>query len=253
MTRVVLTLPSPRADRLAARLAERGHEVVSLSFRRLVSEGDSPEVRRTFARLEDFDWVVFVSPGAIAAASPALPDPWPVAVGVAVVGPGSTQALRDAGIDTRLVRCVVPERAPFDADALMRLAPFDAPEGRRVLVVAGDRGRSDWIAALGARGARVDRLRAYRNEDCAPDARSIMVVGEWAARSHRASFVFTSVDTVDALARLAAVQAFWPWASRQPAFVSHPRIAAALAAAGWHDRRTIDPGERALFAALESA
>lgn len=206
-----------------------------------------------FARLKEFDWAVFVSPGAIAAARPAFPASWPLEVGIAVVGPGSVQALREAGIDTRVVRCVSPAGAPYDADALMRLAPFDAPDGARVLVVAGNRGRSDWIGALGDRGARVSRLRVYRNEACAPDPAALALVAEWAGRRDPASFVFTSLDAVAALARLDAARSWWPWASKQPALAPHSRIATALTAAGWVEARTIEPGEQALFAALESS
>lgn len=252
MTRVVLTQPRPRVDRLAARLAERGHDVVALSFRRLVGMGESEPVREVFSRLRDFRWVVFVSPGAIEAASPALPARWPQEVGIAVIGPGSLQALREAGIDPLRVRCAVPPAPPYDADALIGLPAFASMRDGRVLVVAGDRGRTDWIDALAARGVGVERACVYRNAPCEPEAGAIERVRAWAGDSAPAVFVFTSVEAVAALGQLPAAGAWRDWALGQQALAPHPRIAHALLSAGWRNARVIEPGEQALCAALES-
>ncbi|HEY5633081.1 MAG TPA: uroporphyrinogen-III synthase [Burkholderiaceae bacterium] len=252
MTRVVLTQPRPRVDRLAARLAERGHDVVVLSFRRLLGMGESEQVREVFARVRDFRWVVFVSPGAIEAALPALPADWPPQVGIAVIGPGSLQALREAGIDPQRVRCVMPPAPPYDADALIGLPAFAAMRDGRILVVAGDRGRTDWMDALAARGVAVERACAYRNASCEPDADAIERVGAWAGDSAPAVFVFSSVDAVAALGQLQRASAWRDWALGQQALAPHPRIAHALLSAGWRNARVIEPGEQALCAALES-
>ena len=252
MTRVVLTQPRPRVDRLAARLAARGREVVVLSFRHLEGMGGSEPVREVFSRLSEFQWVVFVSPGAIEAASPALPADWPREVGVGVIGPGSVQALREVGIDPQRVRCAVPPAPPYDADALMRLPAFAELRDARVLVVAGDRGRTDWIDALAARGVKVERACVYRNAQSEPDAGAVERIRAWASASQDAVFVFTSVDAVAALGQLPAASSWRDWAASQQAFAPHARIIDALAAAGWRNARLIEPGEQALCGALES-
>lgn len=254
MTRVVLTQPLPRIERLGRRLAERGHEIAPLPVRRLRSLAGDPRVAAALDSIARRDWVIFVSPGAVEVAlSERDATRWPAGTGIALIGPGSENALGEFGVPPGRARILRPERAPYDADALMRLAPFDSPRGLRVLVLAGSAGRTDWVDALRARGAEVDRVAIYRSEVLAPDAAVLARLRRWSREAAAAVFVFTTADAVreveDALAR-ARLRG---WARRQRALVPHPKIAALLATRGWGSVDTVEPGEPALLAALESA
>jgi uroporphyrinogen III methyltransferase/synthase len=258
VTRVVLTQPAPRVWRVAARLRALGHEPLALAQRRLVR---CPEAPAASALLEaigaGFDWVVFVSPGAIDAAFEGLGDGgaaagWPDGVGVAVVGPGSAQALAAHGIALPGVRLAMPRAAPYDAAALLEVPPFDRPAGLRVLVVHGEGGRTDWMDTLRARGARVDAVQLYRSERASPDPGSVATLHGWASAAAPAVFVFTSAGAVDDCDALLAAEGLEGWARVQRALAVHPRILEALKQRGWPRTALVEPGEQALVAGIES-
>ncbi len=257
MTRVVLTQPAPRVSRLVDRLGARGHEVLALGQRRLLRCEDAPDPAALIDTIAaGYDWVVFVSPGAIGFALDELTEPgvrWPRTVGVAVVGPGSAQALAERGIAPPAVRLVLPRSAPYDAAALLASAPFDQPAGLRVLVVHGEGGRTDWHDTLRARGARVDCLRLYRSEEAAPDPLAVARLCEWAGEDAAVVFVFTTAQAVLDCQALLAARGLARWAHEQPALAVHPRILAVLGQCGWRAVTLVEPGEQALAAGIESA
>jgi len=251
VTRVVLTQPAPRVERLARRLRSHGHEVVELPSRRLeVPGGDAAGA--ALHSLAEYDWVVFVSPGAVEAALEGRRDPWPAGVGIAVIGPGSEQALAEYGLRAPAVRIVRPPAAPYDADALLRAPPFAAPAGARILVLRGEAGRVDWMQTLRERGAQVDAVSLYRTRALELPAEGLTVLRRWAASGAAARFVFTSVDAVEAVTGWLSEPPLRGWALAQTALTVHRRIEDALRARGWAAARLVEPGESALLAALES-
>lgn len=256
MTRVVLTQPAPRVDRLAARLRGRGHEALALPSRRLVRCADAPDPATLVDALAGgYDWVIFVSPGSVALALGGADGParrWPVSAGIAVVGPGSLQALAEAGLAPPKVRIAAPDSAPYDADALLAATPFSAPAGLAVLVVHGEQGRSDWLEELRVRGARVDSLVLYRSEPAPPEPSAVERLRNWAGAAAAVTFVFTSVGAARDCAKLLATESLSGWARGQLALAVHPRIEAALSELGWQAVRLIEPGEPALLAGIES-
>lgn len=252
MTRVALTQPAPRVERIAERLAARGHDALVLSARRLVALGCAGETA-PLAGLEAFDWVVFVSPGAVEAALGERDAPWPAAVGIAVIGPGSVQALSEHGLSPPAVRVASPAAPPYDAAALMREPAFARPAGLRILVARGEKGRDDWIEGLRAAGARVEVRTIYRAEPRDPSPEALAALEAWSREAAPVVFVFSSGDGIAAADDLLAARGLGAWARGQPALAVHPRQADALAARGWRRARVIEPGERPLVDAIESA
>jgi len=252
VTRVVLTQPLPRVERLAARLAERGHEVIACPLRRLSSVSAQTGRVPAIAEAANHDWVVFVSPGAVAIALDELDGEWPARTGIALIGPGSEQELAERGIRAPRVRIVRPANPPYDADALMRLPPFAAPAGLSVLVLAGTGGRTDWVDALRDRGALVRRASVYRSEPIRPGNACLGALRGWARDGASVAFVFTTADAVTELEQALAGARLRAWARTQRALTLHPRIAALLQKRGWGTVQLIEPGERALRAAIES-
>ncbi len=252
MTRIVLTQPRPRIERLGERLSARGHEVLACPLRHLVGLGGQPAVREALASVSQRDWVIFVSPGSIDACVALLPRPWPERVGIAVIGPGSAQTLAEHEIKPGTGRLVRPESPPFDAQSLLRTAPFDAPAGLDILVLAGATGRTDWVEELARRGARVERVAIYRSEPVAPSAEALSTLRRWAREEAPATFVFTTADAVRELGDAVAAAGLSRWANAQTALAPHPRIVSMLRERSWVGARLVEPGERALLAAIES-
>lgn len=251
--RVVLTQPLPRVQALAQALRTRGHEVLELPVRRLESLVGQPAVTSLLGNLFTFDWVVFVSPGAVDAAWDALPDVWPPGTGVATVGPGTEATLLARGFDPTVLfePLVRPRQAPFDAAALLNEVPFVAPAGLRILVVRGEGGREDWIDTLRGAGAAVEVVAVHRSHALQVSADCARQAADWLAQAarHPVVFAFTAQDAIDTLDKALPTLG----RDRARALAVHPRQVAALRKCGWSRASEMHPGESGLVAGIESA
>lgn len=226
--------------------------MLALPVRELISLVDQPAVSSLLANLWTFEWVLFVSPGAVDAAWPRLPDPWPPGTGIATIGPGTELALSAHGFDPSVLPSplVRPRQAPFDAAALMREPPFDRPAGLQVLVVRGEGGRDDWIDSLRQAGAAVEVVVVHRSRELPIDALELTMAADWLRASliDPVVFVFTSQDAIEALDKALPVSG----REQARALTVHPRLAAALHKCGWAHAREVEPGEAGLIAGIES-
>ncbi|WP_087688628.1 uroporphyrinogen-III synthase [Pandoraea sp. PE-S2R-1] len=193
---------------------------------------------------------------------------WPVSLPVAVVGPGSAQALADAGISPPQHHVIVPPGGPdarFDSEALLAELDVAALAGRRVLIVRGDGGRELLADTFRAAGAQVDIVSAYTRRAPAPDS------AVWAALEARltssvpCAWVLTSSEAVRHLATMLAARygtqegvhtPGTPHVLAQilaaPCFTSHARIADAARAAGFDRITQCAAGDENLLAALKT-
>ena len=251
MARVLLTQPDPRVRRLAEALIARGHEACALPMRQLVPFAHGGTWARDLALRHD--WVVFVSPGAIEIALERFVGPWPTSVGIGLIGPGSAAELRRHPCVGPGVHMVQPSTAPFDADGLLGVAPFDAPAGLRVLVLRGATGRNDWLDTLRERGATVELLALYETRTVPHDPQAWARLAQWAEGDLPVHFVVTSVEGVAQLEIALAGRGLSSWARSQPVLTQHVNIARALRAHGWANVRQIAPGDEGLYAGIESA
>jgi uroporphyrinogen-III synthase len=253
--RVVLTHPAPRGSALAAALRGLGHAVCELPLRRLRPLTGEASARAPLEAADAFDWLVFVSPGAVEAALPVLlarRGGW-AREGIGLIGPGTESVLRAAGLTpAQTGRWVRPARAPYDAQALLATPPFDAPAGRSMLVIRGEGGRDDWIDTLRGRGARVQTVAVLRAEQVDPDPEALAQACAWLAASiseEPVAFVFTMGDAIERLDPLL------PAAGRATAIALavHPRLVGRLGELGWSMARLLEPGEAGLRLGIESA
>lgn len=137
--RIVVTRPEARAPELVERLEALGHEVAVRPLIAVESLGDEP------IELGGYDWVVVTSrTGAELLAGRAVP-PWPR---IAVIGPGTADALRAEGLEPALM----PEVSSQEGLA----AAFPRPAGR-VLFAGAEGARRHLVDALDA-----DFLPLYR-------------------------------------------------------------------------------------------
>lgn len=124
---------------------------------------DPAPLDAALADLDDFDWIVFTSARAVAPVVRRAPAPG-ARPRIAAVGEPTGEALDAAGWRPDIVG---PGGAEALVEAIARMAP---PGGRRFLFPAGSRARPTLEQALGARGAEVRRVEAYRTELTPPDA-----------------------------------------------------------------------------------
>ena len=156
--RVVVTRPREHAGALVDGLERLGAIASVVPLIAIEPLEDGGELRRLVER-GGYDWIVFTSVNAVRAAGPAVRR---AAAKTAAVGPVTTGALRELGVEPAFV----PERfaAREIADGLEPLA------GARVLLPQSEIAEQSFADGLRDRGAAVDVVDAYRTVSRAPTA-----------------------------------------------------------------------------------
>jgi uroporphyrinogen-III synthase len=245
--RLIVTRPAEQASPVLAELRALGLDAVALPLIRIVATAEPLPVRRAWQDLPLQALVVFVSANAVAhffaqrpltagqSAVPAggLPE-WPARTLAGSTGPGTTSALRAAGVPAPLIAEPDPRVGRFDSEALwLELQQHDrAPpswNGQRVLVVRGEDGR-DWLAeTLRSQGAVPEFVAAYRRDLPRLDDAQRAVLDQSLDQPAHHLWLFSSSEAVHNLEHLRPGAA-WQASS---AAASHPRIAQAARDAGF--------------------
>lgn len=244
---VIVTRPAAQAADWVAALTAAGHTAAAVPLLAIAEAPDAAAVRAAWADLAADDLVMFVSPNAVASFFAAAPGAaWPAGVLAGATGPGTSAALRRAGVPDALIVEPGPD-GPFDSEGLWaQLVPRRAWAGARVSVVRGEGGR-DWFAdTLRGQRATVRFIEAYRRVPPVLDAAAADALARALRAPDQACWLFSSSEALGHLAELAP-QVDWH-ASR--ALATHPRIAAAARALGFGDVREIAPGLPAALQAL---
>jgi uroporphyrinogen-III synthase len=248
--RLIVTRPAAQAAAWVGALRALGVDAVALPLIAIGPPADAALVETAWQGLHSAALVMFVSANAVAqffALRPPGPS-WPEGVRAAATGPGTSAALRRAGVPAA---CVVEPPASaesFDSEALWAQMAGEDWASRRVLVVRGEDGR-DWLAdQLGARGATVDFVAAYRRLAPQPEPAERALLERALAAPQAHLWLFSSSEAVGNLCRLAPGA---DWAQARAA-VSHPRIARAAREAGFGQVCAVAPSMAAV-AALASA
>ena len=240
---IVTTRPAGQAEGLARELQALGAEV--LNFPVIAIEAADPAPLRAL-NLADFDLAFFVSPNAVEQTFKVCPpEEWPPALRVATVGPASARALALQGYAS-----VISPQSGFDSESVLALPEFcaEAVAGKRVLLLRGEGGRDLLAETLRERGATVAQVSCYRRL-CAPlDPAPLLARftrGELSALVFSASeglrfFLEITGEAGDDMLRVL------------PCFAPHPRICAALQAAGAPAPILTEAGDAGIAASLVS-
>lgn len=228
--RVLVTRPAAQARPWVADLRAAGVDAVALP---LIDIGPAPlpaEVDAAWRSLPSRSLVFFVSANAVEAFFALRPDgaAWPPATRAAAPGPGTADALAQAGVPPAAIVAPAADAERFDSEQVWTLLQHEPWHGRSVLVVRGEDGR-DWLAdRWRAAGASVAFVAAYAR--LAPalddDGRRWLAEAQAAPKAHL--WLFSSSEAVRRLAELAP-----ELPARASALATHPRIADAARRAGF--------------------
>lgn len=191
--RILVTRARAQMSELVDRIASMGGEAIEAPSIRLESLAESPQMREAARQLGSYDWAVFTSANGVDAfyESLRLEGRDSRAFGnikVAVIGPGTADALAKRGIKADLVP------GQFVAEALLDALEKSGPvAGRRYLIPRADIARADLVIGLQDRGAHVDEVDAYRT---IPEAALPEFVVESLRRDKIDLVSFTSSSTV---------------------------------------------------------
>lgn len=258
--RVLVTRPEEQAREWVARLAERGVVAAALPLIAIEAPADPAPVRRAWHTLSQRSLLVFVSPNAVTqffAQRPAGGD-WPATLRFGSPGPGTSAALRAAGVAPGAIVEPPSDAGRFDSEALWAvLGPQGPWQGRSVLIVRGSvdgeaqgRGR-EWLSrVLRDAGAGVDLVAAYRRVPPRLDAAGQAVWAAALATPAEHLWLFSSSEAIDQLEALAARAGAAPdWQAAQ-ALATHPRIAQRARGAGFGRVIEASPMLEAVVAAI---
>ena len=248
--RVVVTRPENEARHWVQSLRERGFDALAFPLISISASDRPAELVGAWRRLATFDAVMFVSGNAVRhffSAAPAQTS-WPANSRAWATGPGTRDALLDAGVPIGLIDAPLPEAVQFDSESLWQQVAVQAGPGKRVLIVRGgdtDGGLGrDWLAEhVQGAGAQLDVVVAYLRRAPKPDP---AVLQQLAAGE--SVWLFSSSQGISNLCALLPRQ---DW-SRSRAVATHPRIAQAARSAGFGVVCESRPGLDAVVAALES-
>lgn len=246
MSTLIVTRPRPQCEAWLARLAALGVQARALPLIEILPAHDPAPVQAAWGALDGADLAVFVSPNAVeqffARGGGAA---WPAHTLAACVGPGSALALATHRVPESLIVQPAADAASLDSEHLwQQLAPRRDWAGARVLLLRGDGGR-EWLAErLVEAGAHVEAVTVYHRSGPRFDAAEQALLADVLAHPQAHAWLFSSAEAVGHLQGL-------PLAG-QRAIATHPRIAEAAQAAGFHPVVLARPDPEAVTQALKA-
>ncbi len=220
--RLIVTRPAAQSRAWVQQLQALGVDAVGLPLIGIEPPADAAPVLAAWERLDKAALVMFVSANAVAhffALRPASAV-WPAATRAGSTGPGTSAALRAAGVPAAQI-VEPPAAGPFDSDTLWQLLQAWPWAGHLVLVVRGEDGR-DWLAErLREAGAQVLFVAAYRRVPPVLSPTEAALVQAALVDPTRHRWHFSSSESI---AHLVQSQPGVEW-SAAVALVTHSRIA----------------------------
>jgi uroporphyrinogen III methyltransferase/synthase len=171
--RIIITQSQEQAREMTEGLENLGAQVIEAPTFRLAPPDDPEAVDRAAASVDDYDWVIFESAGAVGRLMSAIargPRDLRALGRTSLCAIGPTTANRLAGSALK-ADVIVPElRVESVVDAMLAHGPVS---GRRVLIVRPDHLRDVLAQELTSRGATVTDLVAYRTAPASPDSPAV--------------------------------------------------------------------------------
>lgn len=166
--RVLISRPGDGALPLRRAIEALGAEVVDLAAMHLEVLPETAEMRKVWLDLDQYHRVIVISPFAAQCLAAGLDRYWPqlpIGPRFYAVGTGTARVLHGRlGVRVH----VPPADEENSSESLLTLPSLQQPTRQRVLLAAGEGGRSLLGDELARRGAQVTRLALYRRVLCAP-------------------------------------------------------------------------------------
>ena len=168
---VLVTRPREQATELCETLEQVGMPVILLPTLAIEPIALGPEQRSRILDLDQYAFVICVSPNAARLGLDALADywpQWPVQQQWLAVGPATGEAMSDWNLNLKVAQQGATSETLLDWPELQDLTD------QRVLIMRGEGGRETLADTLRQRGARVDYLELYRRAVPAEDPQPLL-------------------------------------------------------------------------------
>lgn len=161
---VMVTRPKPQGEILSDQIRAAGGEVIYFPTIEIKPPEDMTAFTQQIKQLDQFDWVVFISPQAVYQSAATIKKCWPqfpVGVKVAALGGGTAEALHQATIPVDAF-----PKEDWCSEGLLDDDAFQQLAHKKVALICGESGREFLAATLTVRGAQLTNIIAYQR--CIP-------------------------------------------------------------------------------------
>lgn len=151
--RVMVTRPKPFGEPLCDLIQQAGGEAIYFPTIDITSPTDDRLLQQSLAKLNDYDWVIFISPQAVLRSYPYMRGE---SFCIAAIGEGTAHALKERKLHVNACP------ATWNTEGLLALADFQALEGKKIAIIKGRGGRDLLSQQLKKRGADVTEIITYQ-------------------------------------------------------------------------------------------
>jgi uroporphyrinogen-III synthase len=252
--RVIVTRPASDAPAWVQALQHAGYEALSLPLIDIQATRHTDALNQAWAKWPTYAAAMFVSAQAVRfffqhrMLDVGSTRCW-------ATGPGTRQALVDAGVAESLIDSPAVDAEQFDSEALWHVVQNQVQPGQRVLIVRGSDGADssntgngrDWLAQqLSAAGADTDWVAAY--ERTVPRWTPAQSAQAQAAATDGSVWVFSSSQAIAHLQQCLPQQSW----TQSRCLATHERIAQTAHDAGFGQIIRTKPRMADVLACLES-
>ena len=154
--RVMVTRPVEQAIDLIEQINDAGGQASSFPTLEIQASADTESVERC-KFVSGYDWIIFISQNAVRYSLSLLPiAAWPLRTCIASVGPTTSNALQQAGLQVNRE----PDNA-MNSEALLVKFKDEELAGKKILIIRGIGGRETLANGLREMGALVDYAEVY--------------------------------------------------------------------------------------------
>lgn len=158
--RVLVTRPRPQGEELCAQINAAGGKAICFPVIDIKTPKDPAIFSSAISHLNEFDWVIFISPQAVLNSVTEIKKYWPnfpETIKLAAIGAGTANTLKDAN----LPRAIFPKEQ-WNSEGLLDLSEFQSIQNKKIAIICGEGGRDQLEKELINRGAIVTRIIAYQ-------------------------------------------------------------------------------------------
>ncbi|MFK8029994.1 MAG: uroporphyrinogen-III C-methyltransferase [Gammaproteobacteria bacterium] len=157
--RVIVTRPVAQSDRLSAMINDAGGTAIRIPALEIKSTDNPEAAQEVFARISEFQWVLFISPNAVRHSLQFIdPDALEPHTCLAI-GASTAQAMTQVGIE-----CDAHPKNNFTSEALLELPELQQVDDQNILIIRGNGGRALLGDELTRRGANITYAEVYQRQ-----------------------------------------------------------------------------------------
>lgn len=240
---ILVTRPAGQAAHMAEALTRLGATPVLFPVLAILDVENRRPLLDIAARLEEFDFAIFISPNAVCKALDQIlaRRAWPAQTRIATMGKSSEGELARYGLGD-----IIAPRDRFDSEALLELPELQNVRGRKIVIFRGNGGRDLLGESLTARGAKVEYVECYRRTRPEHDVAPLLKL--W-RDGQLDAITLTSSEGLRNFCEMIG-KLGQTWLRKTPVFVPHARIAEGAHELGLAHVIMTGPGDDGLIAGL---